>query len=459
MRLRIDHLLLGRLIGMLIICEVAVAQPPSDLPADIGTRQDGHDWATFLGPDRNAESRETGLNFDWPPTGPPVVWQVPLGTSYSGPAVSRGRLFHFDRYGNEDRLICRNAETGEEIWSLGHPTDYEDMLGYNDGPRSSPVVDGDRVYTMSATGVLQCVGVEDGRRRWEVDTIRQFGIVKNFFGVGSTPIVLGDVLIANIGGSPPGGPADIYTARGAIQGNGTGVVAFDKRTGKVRWQATDELASYSSPAAAEIDGRPWCLVFARGGLVGLDPRTGKVDFEYPWRAAVLESVNASSPVVVGSEVFISEAYSVGSSLLRVKPGGYDVVWKDGLRVRDKAMMLHWNTPIHHKGFLYGSSGRYASPAELRCIQWSTAKVQWSEPGLGRTSLLYVDGHLICLAEDGTLLLLKANPEKYDLVQTVELRDATGNQLLNPNAWTAPVVAHGLLYLRGSDRLVCLDLSK
>jgi outer membrane protein assembly factor BamB len=331
------------------------------------------------------------------------------------------------------------------------------MLGYNNGPRCSPVVDGDRVYTLSATGILQCVGVDDGKRRWLIDSSKEFDVVTNFFGVGSTPIVVDDLLIVNIGGSPPGEPEDIYAARGNVRGNGTGVVAFDALTGKVRWTATNELASYASPVTTVIDGRPWCFVFARGGLVALDPRTGKVDFEYPWRAQLLESVNAASPVVVGSEVFISETYELGSALLRVRPGGYDVIWKDDSRRRNKAMELHWNTPIHHAGFLYGSSGRHGGSAELLCIEWSTGQVQWSERGLGRCSLLYADGHLICLSEDGTLLLLGANPKKYDVLHSIVLKDEAGNQLLEPDAWTAPVLARGLLYLRGSDRLVCLEL--
>ena len=313
------------------------------------------------------------------------------------------------------------------------------------------------MYTFSAEGLLQCVSVEGGDLVWEVDTADQFDVVRNFFGVGSTPVIFDDYLIVHVGGSPPGGPDNIYSARGNVQANGTGVVALDKFTGKVVWKAADELASYASPVVAEIDGRPWCFMFARGGLVGLDPRTGDVDFHYPWRARLLESVNASTPVVFGNEVFISESYSVGSSLLRARPGAYDVVWKDQERTREHAMRLHWNTPIHHEGYLYGSSGRHANRAELRCIEWATGKVMWSQPGLSRCSLMYADGHLICLSENGTLQSLRANPQRYDLVQTVLLRDESDEEMLTPEAWTAPVLAHGLLYVRGEDRLVCLDL--
>jgi len=234
-------------------------------------------------------------------------------------------------------------------------------------------------------------------------------------------------------------------------------VAFDKLTGKVRWKATDELASYASPVIAEIDGRPWCFVFARGGLVALDPRTGKVDFQFPWRAAKLESVNASSPVVVGNEVFISESYGPGSALLRVKPGGYDVVWQDELRSREKAMELHWNTAVYHEGHLYGSSGQHGGAAELRCIEWATGQVKWSEPRLTRSSLLYADGHLVCLSEDGALRLLRATPERYDGLAEFTPHDAEGEPLLTYPAWAAPVLSHGLLYVRGGDRLLSLDL--
>lgn len=438
--------------------EVACAEP-SDLPPNLAERTRGDDWPTFLGPSRDGKSEETGLDWDWPDEGPPVVWQVSLGQSYSAPSISRGRLFHFDRYGDEDRLICRNAETGEELWTTAASTKYRDMLGYNNGPRATPVVDGNRVYTFGAAGLLQCVEVVGGEVLWEVDTTKEFHVAKNFFGVGSTPVVFGDYLIVHIGGSPPDGPSDIYTAGGRVPASGTGVVAFNKQTGEVVWKAADELASYASPVVATIDDRPWCLMFARGGLVGLDPRNGKVDFNFPWRATKLESVNASTPIVVGNEVFISETYGPGSALLRIEDGKPQVVWQDEGRRRENAMMLHWNTPVYHEGYLYGSSGRHANTAELRCIEWSTGKVQWRQPSLGRCSLLYAEGRLVCLSENGSLLLLNANPQRYDLLQSVLLENASGEQLLEPEAWTAPVLARGLLYVRGDDRLVCLDLTK
>jgi hypothetical protein len=302
--------------------------------------------------------------------------------------------------------------------------------------------------------MLHCLRVTDGEVLWKVDTHERYNVVKNFFGTGSTPCVEGDLLIVLVGGSPPDSPP-IHSGR--VEGNGTGIVAFDKRTGEVVYEITDELASYASPMCTTIDGRRWCFVFARGGFVGFEPSTGEVDFHYRWRANKLQSVNASNPVVVGDRVFISECYGPGSSLLRVEPGGYEVLWTDEQLPGRPRMATHWNTPVHHEGYLYGSSGRHKWTAELRCIDLATGEIQWAERGLKRSSLLYVDGHFVCQTETGALILFRTDPEQYNPVASITLRDGAGEPLLKEPCWAAPVLSHGLMYLRGKDRLVCVEL--
>ena len=319
------------------------------------------------------------------------------------------------------------------------------------------MVDDDRVYIYGAEGMLHCVRADDGKPLWKVDTARKFGVVQNFFGVGSTPVVYGDLLLVMVGGSPAESQDAGRFEMNRVKSNGSGLVAFDKRSGAVKYATADELASYATPQLARFGGRDWCFLFARGGLVALEPQSGKVDFHYPWRARLHDSVNASTPVVVADEVFISEAYGPGSSLLRAAPGSCQVVWHDPPS-RDKAMQCHWNTPIYHDGYLYGSSGRYSGSAELRAIEWNSGRVRWSQPGLGLASLLYVDGHFVCLAEDGTLRLIQATPQRYiEVAKAVVREKADGPPLIKPPAWAAPILSHGLLYLRGEDRLVCLRL--
>jgi outer membrane protein assembly factor BamB len=435
-------------------------------PKSLWTRKTGIDWPQMLGPNRDSKSPETGILTKWPAQGPRIVWSRKLGTGYSVGSVAYGRLYQFDKIGNKATLLCLNAETGEKLWEFAYPSTYEDLYGYNDGPRCAPLIDGNRVYLYGVEGKLHCVNATTGKAIWDVDTIAEFGVIQNFFGVGSSPIVEGDLLLVMVGGSPPEAKNIPPGQLDRVTSNGTAVVAFDKYTGKVRYKIGDDLASYAALQTATIDGRRWAFAFCREGLLGFEPSQGKIDFHFPWRARTLESVNASTPVVVENQVLISETYGPGSALLEVSPGNAKVVWQDDPKRRAKAMQTHWNTPVYHDGYLYGSSGRHAENAELRCIDWKTGEVKWSEPGLSRTSLLYVDGHFVTLAEYGTLMLLRATPEKFDLVAQVDLESqeagprlpgTRGTPLLTYPCWSAPILSHGLLYLRGSDRLVCLEL--
>ncbi|HZE99803.1 MAG TPA: PQQ-binding-like beta-propeller repeat protein [Planctomycetota bacterium] len=424
----------------------------SDLP-DLGTRKAGADWPCFLGPTHDGKSAEKGLPPKWPAEGPRIVWQRELGDGYAICSVARGRVYQFDRVGNKARLVCLKSETGGELWKFEYPNEYDDMYGYGPGPRCCPVIDDDRVYLYGVEGMLICLKAVDGAKVWEHDTAKEFSVAQNFFGVGSTPLIEGDLLLVQVGGSAPGGPG---IQSGEVKGAGSGVVAFDKKTGEIRYKGTDELASYASPVTATIGGRRWGFLFSRGGLVGFEPSTGKVDFHYPWRAPILESVNAANPVVVDDQVLISEAYGVGASMLKVKPGGYEVVWMDG-RKRDRSLMTHWNTPVHLDGYVYASSGRHTQEAELRCVEFATGKIQWAIPRLTRSSLTYIDGHFVCLGEDGALRLIKVNPKQYEEAARAVLKTADGEPLLKYPAWAAPVISHGLMYVRGKDRLVCLEL--
>ncbi|MBC19630.1 MAG: hypothetical protein CMJ74_05125 [Planctomycetaceae bacterium] len=444
------------ILGAALTGDVELEKPPENL----SKRKSGVDWPVFLGPSGNSKSPERGIVTDWPAAGPKRVWEQPIGEGYAMPVIARGRLLLFDRVGEQARLRCLQSETGDILWSFAYQTDYQDMYGYSNGPRCSPVIDGNFIFLFGPEGMLHCLRLSDGKLVWKIDTEQKFGVVPNFFGVGSTPVVHDDLLVVQIGGSDadtarsPGGPT------AAVTGNGTGVVAFDKRTGEVVYSLSDELASYASPTLARAGGRNWCFVFARGGLIGFNPDNGELDFHYPWRAKIRESVNASNPVVIGNQVFISETYGPGSSLLEFHPGSVQIVWRDSPDKRRKAMQTHWNTPVYHEGFLYGSSGRNSSNAELRCIDWDTGEVQWSKRGLARCSLLYADGHLVCLGEYGTLRLLRANPEEFEQVaETVLLSEDPGEagRPLKYPAWAAPILSHGLLYVRGRDRLICLEL--
>ena len=422
------------------------------LPPDISTRA-GEDWPALLGPrgDSISTGPEPGA---WPKTGPRIVFSLEMGEGYAMPSVSRGRLFAFDRFGAQARLRCVNAETAKPIWEFTYPTAYEDKYGYDGGPRTSPVVDGARVYIYGPEGMLHALDTATGRVLWKRDTTAEFGVVQNFFGVGSTPIVHGPWLLAQVGGSPQGtDPSDFIN----LKSTGTALVAFDKRTGAIAWKAADDLASYSSPVVTTLAGRQTCLLLARTGLWAIDLAEPKGRLLTPWRAPILESVNAANPIPLDDgHILISETYGPGAALVKAAGPSGEIVWSDKDKRTGKSLQAHWCTPVRMDDVVFASSGRHEGNAELRCVRWKDGKVLWSEPGLGRCSILRVGSTLIVQAERGEVLLVSATREKYTEKSRHLLIDSFGRPLLRYPCWAAPMMARGLLYLRGTGRLVCVE---
>jgi len=484
-------LCLATVVGITLFAEpgragepAASAENPSTAVADLWTRP-GEDWGEFLGPSGNGRSSLTGMAVPWPADGPRVVWHCELGEGYCGPAVARGRCLICDRVGQEIRVRCLAAETGEVLWQQRYPTDYVDTFGYDGGPRAAAVIAGDAVLTFGPEGRLECRGLSDGVSRWHVDTSAAYHVVRNFFGVGTAPLVVdtadGQLVVVQVGGSRPGVAPPSPERLDLVKGLDSGLVAFDLTTGRECWRASDQLASYSTPVRATLDGRDSLLAWMRDRFLVVDPTTGGVRADFRWRATELFSVVAASPVVAGNEILLSETYGPGSVLLTASAAGLQAVRQDPAGSRPtRSLKSHWATPVLCDGHIYGSSGRNAGDAVLVCADWKTGAIRWSEAGLGRSSLVSADGHLIVLGEFGDLVLAKATPDEYVEVSRVRLvtaatdtqnttpatdtqnigrRDAPGGslELLVAPCWAAPVIAHGYLYVRGQGRLVCLDL--
>ena len=435
--------------------QAVVHREPRPLAPDAVT----HDWASFLGPSHNAVSTETPLRRDLPP---PLVWELPKGSGYASPAVAGDRLLFIHRLADEEVVECLHVETGASRWRFRYPTRFEDRYGYNNGPRSSPVVDGDRVFTVGAEGKLHCLDLETGEAVWRQDFWAKYGVPQDFFGAASTPLVEGGLLVVNVGGP-----------RRAC------VVGLDTATGREAWRAGNWGPSYASPVPATVHGRRRVFVFAggessppSGGLMSIDPATGDVDFAFPFRSRTYESVNASCPVVFDNQVFISASYRTGGALVEVRPDfTHRVAWTT------QEFALHFNTPIHRDGYLYGFDGRNQGDASLVCIDTPTGRVVWREArtwtetfqqngstrqvivGAARGSLLAADGQFVCLGEFGHLLWLDLTPEGYTEVSRAWLFAAR-------ESWTLPVLSRGLLYVTQNTRdlttgdpprLLCYDL--
>lgn len=437
-----------------VYSQVAESADSQDSVESLWTGE-GEDWPRIFGPRDDGTSSEEGILRDWRGGKLRVRWTIETGEGYGMGAVAKGRYFHFGKYDDRAVLKCLNAESGKLLWQFPYQSDYQDIYGYDSGPRASPVIDGDRVYIYGVEGLLHCLKVTDGSLIWKVDTAKEYDVVQNFFGVGSTPLVYEDLLLVMVGGSPKESltlaPGDL----GKVKSNGSGIVAFDKKTGKEIYRSIDDLASYSSLRMMELDGKPVCLAWMRESLHGFDPKTGKQGFAFPWRARKLESVNAATPVVIGSKLLVTECYQNGSALIDVSGKEPEIIWSDRGK-RAQALAAHWNTPIVSGDYLYGCSGRHSGSAMLRCVNWKTGEIQWSQGGLGHASMTKIDGHFVLLGEMGQLLLIKEDPERFNVVTQFE--SVEGNELkLRPPCWAAPVIAHGFVWVRGKNTLACLEL--
>lgn len=427
------------------------------------------DWPKFLGPHGDCTSLETGLVDRFPAIGPPIVFSKVIGTGYAAPSVRGNLLVLHHRLGKEEIVIAMDKTSGKPVWTHRYPTVYRDPFGYNDGPRCTPLLTKDRCYTYGAEGKLFCLDLSTGKPIWFRDTLKDFNVPPAFFGVGSTPILEGNLLITMVGGQPDSGMVafDATTGKTVWQNvggktwNGEPMLGWrGERT--VLWQEHWKQASYASPGAATVNGKRMIFCLMRQGLVVLDAKDGSEYFSRWFRSQLNDTVNAANPIVIGNEVHCSAAYyGVGGFTLRIKPDNhsFDSVWAN------RVLEVHWMTPIYHQGHLYAFSGRNEPDAFFRCVDFKTGELAWERderwrkgstktPNVyGRGSIIMADNKLIVLGEGGQLGLFEVNPTK-----SVELARWQVPKLHYP-CWAAPILSDRKIYLRSEDRLVCLDLAK
>ena len=413
-------------------CTSEKVESSQDAPATkVDQTVNEEDWPRFLGPRSDGTSSETGFLTEWPADGLPELWSRPMGESYGAPVISRGRLLIFHRIDDEEVVESIDAETGEiDHWTYSYPTEYVDNYGYNGGPRSSPTVDGDFVYTFGAEGVLTCLSFDSGALVWQRQVNDDFKVPQGFFGVGVAPVIEENLILINVGGP-----------------NGAGVVAFNKSDGETVWTASTDQASYSTPVVATIRGERLAIFHTADGLLVLEAATGAIRYSYPFRSELRESAIAATPVVIGDIVFLSATYKIGAVALQLAPEGLKVIWRD-----QEAMQNHWAISVYKDGYLYGLDGRYESGANFRCIDFETGELIWTTRArIGRAAFVMADGHLIAVGERGHLVLIEVSSERY-------IEKARAHVLDYP-AWTPPVLSHGRLYVRSESTLKCLDLRK
>jgi outer membrane protein assembly factor BamB len=275
--------------------------------------------------------------------------------------------------------------------------------------------------------VLQSLDFATGKRVWSIDTKQKFASDKGFFGAVCSPLVENGRVLMNVGGP-----------------KGAGIVAFDAATGKTLWTATNDEAGYSAPVTTTINGTRHALFFTRAGLVDIDPDTGKIRFQFPWRSRSHASVNAAAPVVAGNLVFLSASYGTGATLLQIDASGAKQLWAS-----DDALSSHYSTSVYRDGYLYGYHGRQEYGQSLRCVELKTGKVQWNVDGFGAGTVTLAGDRLIVVRENGELVLAPASPKEF--------KPAAHAQLLPAVVRAYPALADGKLYVRNEHTLACFGL--
>jgi outer membrane protein assembly factor BamB len=434
------------------------------------------DWPEFMGPTRDQTSAETGLRDTLPA---PIIWEREIGTGYSAPSIRGGRLILHHRVGDHEVIEAMDAKTGKTLGRFPYGSKFTDPFGYNNGPRCTPLLTADRCYTFGAEGILTCLDLRDGKVVWQRDTRIDFNVPEAFFGVGSTPVLEGDLLIVHVGGQPNSGVVALDAESGKTVWENVGAKTWNGLP-KMHWPGEptiswelghpdyEKQASYCTPVVATMHGRRVVITVTRQGLTILDAKTGEHLLSRWFRVRQDSSVNAMTPVVQDDLVFISTAYfKGGSELLKIRKdfSGVDEIW------RGTQLEIHWTRPVLTNGALFAFSGRNEPDGYFRCVEFLTGKVLWErderwrkgghskirpgdEPNVfARGCAILADDKLIALGEAGLLGILKPDTSKVTELARWQVPG------MSYPCWAAPVLSDKRLYLRSEERLICLDFAR
>ena len=384
-------------------------------------------WTDFRGPLRDGHYRERPVNTQWPSRGLTPLWKQPVGGGYASFVIANGRAFTIEQRGKQEVAAAYDVRTGTELWTSKWDAAFKEVMG-GDGPRATPTWNGGEVYVLGAAGELRALEEKTGRTIWRTNILDDAGATNLQWGMSAAPLIVGSTVVVLPGGA-----------------NGQSVVAYHRGTGKRAWSALDDQASYSSPMLVELAGARQILTFTGSRLVGLDPGTGALLWEFPWKTQY--EVNASQPLIVApNRVFISTGYGTGAAVIELARGDDGrltplEIWKN-IRMKNQ-----FTSSVLHEGFIYG-----LDESILACVDARTGDLMWKGGRYGYGQLMLASGHLIVVTEGGDLTLVKAHPGAHAEV-------ATFSALTGPKSWNHPAMTDGLLLIRNDTEMAAFDLRR
>ncbi len=391
----------------------------------------GGDWPQWRGPNRDGKSTDTGLLKQWPAEGPKQVWKATgLGGGYSTPSVANGRVYGSGYRDDEEFIWAVDASTGKEIWSTKTGA-AEKKVGYPEGPRSTPTIDGDSLFTLSAGGNLVCLEAASGKELWHHDLKKEFGgRMMSGWGFSESPLVDGDKVICT---------------PGSVKGT---VLALNKKTGATIWQSEEfkDKSAYASLVIANFGGVRQYVQLTDAHVAGIAAADGKLLWEAdrPGKTAVIPT-----PIVTDEFVYVTSGYGVGCNLFKVT--------KDGDGFKADQVYANQNLINHHGGVILVGNHIYghSDKGGWTCQELKSGDVVWTDKGVGKGAISFADGFFITRSESGkgNVALIEASPEGYKEHGRFEQPNRS-----NKNSWPHPVIANGKLFLRDQDVMFCYDLT-
>ena len=405
------------------------------------------DWPQWRGPNRDGTWNEKGIVQKFATPQLPIRWRAKIANGYSGPTVADDRVYVTDRLASPaqlERVHCFDAMTGKPIWSYEYKCKYE-RFEHRDGPRASVTIDDNRAYSLGAMGHLFCFDAAKGDVLWSRNLNAEYKIKMPIWAIAASPLVEGELVIVQIGG----------------QDNAC-LIAFDKVTGRERWRALDDRASYSAPIMIEQAGKRVLVCWTGDRVAGLNPLTGQLYWQYPFKPSRMV-INVPTPVFQDGYLFVSSFYD-GSLLLKVNPAELTVakVWRRKGASERETDSLHCmiSTPVLQGDYIYGVD----SYGELRCLDLHTGDRIWESLAAvpkARWANIHMVRHednIWMFNESGELIICKLSPRGFHEISRTKLIKPTRGQLNRGVCWSHPAFAYKHVYIRNDEELVCADLS-
>lgn len=391
--------------------------------ADVPARAEAGDWPQFRGARQDGTRPGVTFGTDWAGNPPREVWRIRVGLGWSSFAVVQDYAFTQEQRGSYETVVCYRADSGEEVWSNGVETRFDEAMG--SGPRATPTFHEGGLYTLGATGVLQRLDAATGEAVWRRDLTEATGATIPTWGFASSPLVTGDLVVVFAGGRA-----------------GQSVAAFHRSSGEVAWLSGPEGQGYGSAQMARLSGVPQILMISSAGLLSLEPENGDVRWEHSWDMG--GNTRVVQPMVLADEaILIGSSFGKGTRRLDVSRSDSD--WNVNEQYTSRAFRPYFNDFVLYEGHCYGFDGN-----RLTCIDASTGERRWSGGRTGGQVLLLPDmGTLLVLSERGDVILFAANPD--------ECREIARIEALDGKTWNHPVVSHQRLFVRNDQYAVCFDL--